>query len=89
MTVKRLIEILKEAPQQMPVYLGVGNEGIFSFSEPCEEETGIITLGPNAEIAYRKDQINVPVSDEFEGKEVFAILPHGFFNEEWQERANN
>lgn len=81
MTVERLIELLKEVPQDMKVYVGTGNEGVFQFSEPCEGETGIITLGPNAEIAYRKDNINIPVSDEWEGKEVFAILPHGFFDE--------
>ena len=76
MTVKELMAILKEAPEDMPVYVMTQNEGIFAFSEACEGETGIVELGPKPDDLYNKDVADD--NQEFEVQmKVFAVLPHG------------
>lgn len=76
MTVKRLIEILQEAPQDMRVYVLVHNEGgAFGFAEACEGETGECELGPPAEELYNKEW---PLFYSTDRMKVFGVLPHGF-----------
>jgi len=75
MTVKRLIELLHEAPPDMPVYVMVHNEGgLFGFAEACEGETGKSEIAPVEEGDYKIDEIHASADTI----KVFAILPHGF-----------
>jgi len=70
MTVKSLIELLKQAPADMKVYVSVTTPSDmgFLFQEACEGETGVVTLGD--------------IENDEDAATVFAVLPHGFTDEE-------
>lgn len=67
MNVKKLKELLAEAPDDMEVMVMIQNHlqpGMFAFTPACECETGIASLGPDEEGVQREEQ-------------VFLVLPHG------------
>jgi len=75
MTVKRLKELLEDAPDDLPVYVMVSNEGgLFGFQEACEGESGEAEIDP-----LTQDDIFNPIP---EPRKVFAILPHNFSEED-------
>lgn len=74
MTVKRLKELLEGVDDNLHVFVGVENEGIFGFQEACECETGAIELGPAPGDLYS----NITNIDDHIQMKVFAVLPHGF-----------
>ncbi len=66
MLVKELRELLKDAPDDIPVLVMVENHlkpGMFAFAEACTCDTGVTTLGPDENGAN-------------EGTEAFLVLPH-------------
>jgi hypothetical protein len=67
MTVKELIEMLVNVPDNLPVMLMVENHlkpGMFAFEEACSCDTGISELGPAED-------------GKGGGESVFLVLPHG------------
>lgn len=88
MTVKKLIEMLQDADPNLPVYVCVQNEGMFAFKEACEGETGETDLGPPPEDVYSKEQARFELSKMKNQMKVFAILPHGFGEEEPDHEAD-
>lgn len=67
MNVKKLKELLADAPEELEVMVMVGNHlkpGMFAFAPACECETGVQILGPDEHMIEREEK-------------VFLVLPHG------------
>lgn len=76
------MELLKDAPEDMRVFVCVQNEGVFGFQEACEGETGEIEIGPPPEDLYNKETAQAERKSLKDETIVFAILPHGFGGDE-------